>query len=82
MEQALPNQRSPRQLHRSLVSAPPSGKSMKMRKSHTLTSVTTTLGSREHRNSDSTSSRTAADSTNDRQRSSGQRAGLAATSTG
>jgi hypothetical protein len=42
-EQTLPNQSSPRQLQRPMVRAPPSGKNIKMRMSHTLAPVPTTL---------------------------------------
>jgi hypothetical protein len=70
VKQAPPNQRSPWQLQCPLVSPPPSdNKNADVR---LLASVTTTLASREHRSSESTSSCTAADSASDHQCSSGQ----------
>jgi hypothetical protein len=46
--QALPNHRSPQKLQRPLVSTPPSGKSIKMRMSDTLTSISGRLKRLEH----------------------------------
>jgi hypothetical protein len=56
VKQALPNMRSPWQLQRPLVSTPPSDKSIKKWTSDTLATVTATLTSRKHCNSEPTSS--------------------------
>jgi hypothetical protein len=58
VKQALPNQCSPWQLQCPLVRMLPSDKSIKMRRSDTLASVTATLTSREHCNSEYASSST------------------------
>jgi hypothetical protein len=58
VKQVLPNQRSPQQLQCPLVCVLPSNKSIKKRTSNTLASVTAMLTSRQHRNSEATSSST------------------------
>jgi hypothetical protein len=65
VKRTLPNQRSPWHHQRKLVCTLPSDKSIKMRASDTLvsvTSVTTMLAPREHCNSEPTNSSAAADS--------------------
>jgi hypothetical protein len=60
VKRALPNQHSLQHLQRPLVHAPPSDRSIKMRTSSILASVTlvtATLALREHRNCKSTSSK-------------------------
>jgi hypothetical protein len=67
----LPNQRSPWKLQCPLVLTSPSDKSIKMQTSSMVASVTTTLVSREHHNSESTN-QNSAESASDCQCSSGQ----------